>query len=209
MKILIVDDHAIVRRGIRQILSDGFPDAEFGEASDAQEALDSVLKQDWSVVVLDVTMPGRSGLDALKEVKAARPKVPVVMLSMHSEDQFALRALRAGAAAYLTKDSVPEQLVAVLRKALAGGKYVSPTIAEKLASNVAADTEKPRHQLLSDREFEVLRLIGSGKTVKEIAGQLSLSVKTISTYRTRVLEKMGLKTNAQLTTYAVQNKLVD
>ncbi len=162
----------------------------------------------WDVALLDITLPGKSGLDLLKELKAARPRLPVLVLSAHPEDQFALRALKAGAEGYLTKDSAPEELVKAIRKILAGGKYVSPTLGEKLASNVRKDFTRLPHETLSDREYEIMCLIASGKTVTEIAGDLSLSVKTISTYRTRVLEKLGVKNSAAIVQYAVRNGLV-
>ena len=171
--------------------------------------LEHVWKQEWDVIVLDISMPGRSGLDVLKELKQARPKIHVLMLSMHSEDQFAVRVLRAGASGYMTKDSAPEELVGAIKKILHGGKYVSPSLAEKLAFALVPDTDKPPHESLSDREYEVLRLIAAGKTVSEIADQLSLSVKTISTYRARILEKMNMRTNAELTHYAIQHHLAE
>ena len=208
INILIADDHAIVRRGLKQIVAEEPDMTVAGEAKTAQQVLDLVRKQQWDVVILDITMPGRSGLEVLKELKQERPKLPVLMLSMHPEEQFAVRALKAGAAGYLTKESAPEELVTALRKVLRGGKYVSPALAEKLAFALATASDRPPHETLSDREYEVLRLIASGKTVSEIAEQLSLSVKTISTYRTRVLEKMNLKNNAELMQYAVTHRLV-
>lgn len=209
MKILLADDHAVVRHGLRQILADEFKRATFGEARHAQEALDLVWKESWDVVVLDITMPGRSGLEVLREIKKSRPKLPVLVLSMHPENQFAVRVLKRGAAGYMNKESAPEELVGAIKKVLAGGRYVSHTLAEKLATYLSADTQRPAQEMLSDREFQVLRLIASGKMVSEIAKELSLSVKTISTYRTRILEKMGLRNNAQLIHYAIQHQLVD
>jgi DNA-binding NarL/FixJ family response regulator len=209
IRILLADDHAVVRHGLKQILLDAFPHATFGEAGHAQEVLEHVWKQEWDVIVLDISMPGRSGLDVLKELKQARPKIHVLMLSIHSEDQFAVRVLKAGASGYMTKDSAPDELVGAIKKILHGGKYVSPSLAEKLAFALVPDTDKLPHESLSDREYEVLRLIASGKTVSEIAGTLSLSVKTISTYRSRILEKMNMKTNAELTHYAIQHHLVE
>jgi len=208
IRVLIVDDHAIVRRGLRALLSDELTGAAFGEASHAQQALEEFRKQKWDVALLDITLPGKSGLDLLKELKAARPRLPVLVLSAHPEDQFALRALQAGAEGYLTKDSAPEELVKAIRKVLAGGRYVSPTLAEKLASNVRKDFTRLPHETLSDREYEIMCLIASGKTVTEIAGELSLSVKTISTYRTRILEKFGVKNSAAIVQYAIRNGLV-
>jgi two-component system invasion response regulator UvrY len=209
IKILIADDHAIVRRGLRQILADTPDVALVGEAQNAQQVLDLARVQDWDVVVLDISMPGRGGLEVLKELKREYPKLPVLILSMHPEDQYAVRALKAGAAGYLTKESAPEDLLTAIRKALQGGKFVSAALAEKLAAHLATDADQLPHERLSDREYQVLRLIASGKTVGEIAEELALSVKTISTYRARMLEKMSLKSNAELIHYAVQQGLVD
>jgi two-component system invasion response regulator UvrY len=208
MKILITDDHAVVRQGLKQILLEEFPRAEFGEATNAQEAIERVWKENWDVVVLDITMPGRSGLEVLKEIKKSRPKLPVLVLSMHPEDQFAVRILKIGASGYMTKESAPNELVGAVRKVIAGGRYVSPSLAEKMASYLAIDVQTPPHERLSDREFLVLRLIASGKTPTAIARELALSVKTISTYRMRILEKMNMANNAELTHYAIQNQLV-
>src|SRR5436305_179073 len=208
MRILIADDHAVVRRGLKQILADEFKQAHFGEAANAREALDRLRKENWDAVVLDITMPGRSGLEALKEIREEKPKLPVLVLSMHPEDQFAVRVLKSGASGYMTKESAPEELVGAIKKVLAGGRYVSAALAEKLATYLSTDTQKSPQELLSDREFQVLRLIASGKIVSEIAKELSLSVKTISTYRTRILEKMGLRNNAELMHYAMQHQLV-
>lgn len=209
MKILLADDHAVVRHGLKQILADDFKRAEFGEARNAQEALDLVWKEHWDVVILDITMPGRSGLEVLREIKRSQPRLPVLVLSMHPENQFAVRVLKRGAAGYMTKESAPEELVGAIKKVLAGGRYVSTSLAEKLATYVSTDSQKPAQELLSDREFQVLRLIASGKIVSEIAKELSLSVKTISTYRTRILEKMGLRNNAELMHYAMQHQLIE
>jgi len=209
MRILIADDHAVVRRGLKQILADEFKQAHFGEAANAREALDRLRKENWDAVVLDITMPGRSGLEALKEIREEKPKLPVLVLSMHPEDQFAVRVLKSGASGYMTKESAPEELVGAIKKVLAGGRYVSPSLAEKMASYLAIDTPKAPHERLSDREFVVLRMIASGKTVSQIAEELSLSVKTVSTYRTRILEKMGMKSSAELTHYAFKYSLVE
>jgi two-component system, NarL family, invasion response regulator UvrY len=208
MRILIADDHAVVRQGIKQILADEFKKAAFGEARTAQEALTKVWKEKWDVVILDITMPGRSGLEVLKELKKQRPKLPVLVLSMHPEDQFAVRVLKAGASGYMTKESAPEELVGAIKKVLAGGKHISAALAEIMATYLTVDDQKPAHEQLSNREFQVLRLIASGKTVSQIAKEISLSVRTVSTYRTRILEKMALKSNAELTHYAFQNQLV-
>ena len=208
IKILIVDDHAILRRGLRALLSDEFHGAIFAEASDARQALEHLRAQRWDVALLDITMPGKSGLELLKEFKAARPKLPVLILSAHAEDQFAIRVLKAGAGGYLTKESAPEELAKAIRKVLAGGQYVSPALAERLALRVRKDITLTPHETLSDREYNVMSRIAAGKTVTEIAGELSLSPKTISTYRARVLEKLGVKNSAAIVQYAVRNGLV-
>lgn len=199
----------MVRQGLKQILADEYRRAVFGEAGTAQEALDLVWREEWDVVVLDVTMPGRSGLEVLKEIRKSRPRLPVLVLSMHPEDQFAVRVLKSGAAGYMTKESAPEELVGALKKVLNGGRYVSATLAEKMASYLTTDLQRPPHELLSNREFLVLRLLASGKTVSQVAEVLTLSVKTISTYRARILEKMAMQSNAELTHYAIQNRLVE
>jgi len=209
MRVLIADDHAVFRRGLRETLVEGFSRITFGEARTAQEALDHVRRQDWDVVILDISMPGKSGLDILDELKRLRPKLPILLLSMHPEEQFARRALKAGAAGYLTKDSVPEELKEAVRRVVVGGRYVSATLAEKLAVDLREGADRPIHELLSDREFQVLRMIASGKSVKQIAEEIALSVKTVSTYRARILEKTGMKTNAELIRYALQTQLVD
>lgn len=208
-KILIVDDHEVVREGVKKILGEQPSAATFGEASTAPEAIRLVREQDWDVVVLDLSVGDGGGLEVLKELKHIRPRLPVLILSMHSEEQYARRAFKAGAAGYITKGSPREELVKAINKVIGGGVYISPALAERLAIDLGSDTERAPHEALSDREFEVMRLIASGKTVGEIAEMLSLSDKTISTYRARILEKMGMKTNAELTHYAIQNKLVD
>lgn len=197
-----------MRQGLKLILADHFKRARFGEARNAQEALTSIARDKWDVVVLDVTMPGRNGLEVLKEIKRLRPKLPVLILSMHPEDQFAVRMLKTGAAGYLTKESAGSELVGAIEKVVGGGRYVSPSLAERMATYLDMDVQKAPHERLSDREFLVLRMIASGKAVSQIARELSLSVKTISTYRARLLEKMDMKNNAELTHYAVQNELV-
>lgn len=209
IRILTVDDHAVVRNGVKQIFAERPGTATFGEASNAREACKQVREQDWDIVVLDITLGDRSGIEVMKELKAIRPKLPVLILSMHSEAQFARRAFKAGAAGYITKDSLPEELASAITKVAKGGKYVSPTLAEMLVMDVNGGLDKAPHERLSDREFEVMCLIASGKTVSEIAHSLSRSVKTISTYRTRILEKTGLRTNAEITHYVIQNKLVE
>lgn len=208
-RILIVDDHEVLRDGVKRVFDKQPGTVVFGEAGTAQEALKFVREQNWDVVVLDLSLGSRSGLEVLKELKQIRPKLPVLILSMHSEEQFARRAFKAGAAGYITKDCPRAELLKAINKVSEGETYVSSALAEKLAIDLRRDTGRPPHETLSDREFQVLRLIGSGKTVGEIAGLLSLSDNTISTYRARILEKMGMKTNAELTHYVMQNKLVD
>lgn len=209
IRVLIADDHTIVRKGLKQILSEGIHSIEFGDASNAAEALVLLEKEIFDIVIVDVSMPGRSGLDLLKDIKVKKPKTPVLVLSMHPEDQYALRVIKAGAMGYMTKDSAPEELVKAVTKILNGGKYVSSTLSDQLLNLIQEPSHTESHQLLSDREFEVLQLIASGKTVSEIGIKLSLSVKTVSTYRTRILEKLHLSTNAELTRYAMQRKLVE
>ena len=209
IRALIADDHAVVRQGLIQILGNIPEITVAGEAINGQEVLDKVRAEAWDVVILDISMPDRSGLDILKQLKSERPKLPVLVLSMHSEDQYAVRALKAGASGYLTKDSAPDELVKAIRKVVSGGRYVGSCLAERLAFEIGADSSKLPHETLSDREFQVLRLIASGKSVTEIAAELSLSSKTVSTYRVRLLQKMNLKTNAELMHYAMQNHLVD
>lgn len=208
MRVLIADDHAVVRRGLREILEEEFHGAEFGEAVDTREALEQIRKHDWDVVILDITMPGGSGLDVLRDSKGIRPNLAILVLSMHPEDQYAVRALKAGAAGYLTKESAPEELVTAIRTILAGRKYISASLAQGLALRLANDNDGPLHETLSDREHDVMLMIASGNTVSQIAEELSLSVKTVSTYRTRILNKMGMKTNADLTRYAMENDLL-
>ena len=204
----MADDHAVVRQGLKLILADHFKKAVFGQARNATEALFRIAKEHWDVLVLDITMPGRSGLEILQDVKRLRPKLPVLVLSMHPEDQFAVRMLKAGAGGYMTKESADEELVGAIQKVVSGGRYISPSLAERMASYLSVDVQKAPHERLSDREFQVLRMIASGKTVSQIGRELSLSVKTISTYRARVLEKMDMKNSAELTHYAVQHNLV-
>ena len=207
-RILIIDDHEIVRDGLKNILNEQPEDTIFGEASTPPEALALATEQDWDVAVLDLSLGGRSGLEVLKELKRIRPRLRVLILSMHSEGQYARRAFKAGAAGYITKDSPRAELVTAINKVAQGGRYVSPTLAEGLVIDLERGSDPAPHETLSDREFEVIRLIASGKTVGEIAVFLSLSDKTISTYRARILDKMGMRTNAELTHYAIKNNLV-
>jgi two-component system, NarL family, invasion response regulator UvrY len=209
IKVIVVDDHAVVREGLKRIISENPGMAVTGEAGDGHEAMKVIQSGACDVVLLDITMPNKNGLDVLKELHAESPRLPVLVLSMHPEDQYAVRVLRAGAAGYLTKESAPAKLVQAIRKVVRGGKYVSPTLAEKLVYNLDSDLSKAPHEVLSDREYQVLCMIGSGKTVSMIAEELSLSVKTISTYRVRVLEKLNMKNNAELTHYAIKEGLVD
>jgi DNA-binding NarL/FixJ family response regulator len=209
LRVLIADDHAILRRGLIEIMMRELEDPVCGEAENAQQVLAQVRSHDWDLVILDVSMPGRSGIDVLADLKLARPKMPVLVLSMHPESQYGKRVLKAGAAGYMNKNSAPEELIKAIRKVLAGGRYVSPALAEKLALDLNDDHVQLRHETLSGREFEVLRMIASGKTVTQIAEELHLSVATVSTYRARILEKMHITTTAELMHYAFQNHLVE
>jgi DNA-binding NarL/FixJ family response regulator len=209
LKIFVADDHVVVREGVKQILSGINDIVVAGEASDGHQAQSQACKGDYDLVLLDISMPGINGLDVLKQLKAERPDLPVLMLSMYPEEQYAVRTLKAGASGYLTKESAPEELIAAIRKVCSGGKYVTSSLAEKLALYLEADFEKPAHELLSDREYQVVVMIASGKTVTQIADELSLSVKTISTNRSRALRKLGMKTNAEITYYAIKHGFVD
>ena len=208
LRILLVDDHVALRRGVREILTQQLPGAEFGEADSGSAALDMVREQSWNLVILDLSMPDRHGLEVLKESRALCPGLPVVVLSMHGEEQYAVRALRAGAAGYVTKESAAEDLTRAVHKALAGGRYVSPSIAERLAAVVASEN-RPPHDALSDRELQVFLLLALGKSVKEIGVTLALSDKTVSTYRARILDKMRMHSNGELMRYALRVGLVD
>jgi len=208
MNILIGDDHSVVRRGLRNILNDAFPFAQIEEAADGNELLEKALSEDWSIIISDITMPGKTGIEVLKELKETKPKQPVLILSVHAPEQYAVRTLKAGAAGYLTKESAPDELVKAVQHILSGRKYITSEIAELLVDvNSNDDSSKKLHEILSDREFEVLKLIASGKTVSQVAEILSLSIHTISTYRSRILEKMRMSTNAEITKYAITNQL--
>jgi len=208
INILVADDHAVVREGVKQIIADVSDMLVKDEANNGHETLKKVMSNEYDVVLLDISMPGRSGLELLEDIKSQRPKLPVLILSMHPEKQYAFRALRAGASGYLTKASAPQELIGAIRKASSGGKYVTASLAEKLAFEIDSDTEKAPHEKLSNREYQVMLMIAGGKLVSEIADELCLSIKTISTYRARIMDKMGMKKNAELTLYAVRNDLI-
>jgi len=209
IRILLADDHAMVRTGLKEILADTGDIAVTGEATNGHEVLERIRGHDYDVAVLDMSMPGRGGIELIKQVKRERPRLRILVLSMHSEQQYAVRALKAGASGYLTKDSAADQLVAAIRRIAAGGAYVSPETAERLALGAAPNSEAAPHTLLSDREFQVFQMIARGVSVSEIARELSLSVKTVSTHKTRILEKMGLANQAELIRYALEHKLLD
>jgi len=209
IKILIADDHPIVRAGLKQILAEASDIEVTAEAGDGHDLLRLIRKGGIDVVLLDITMPGLTGLDALKQIKLENPDLPILVLSMHPEDQYGIRVLKAGAGGYLMKSAAPDQLVGAIRKVYRGGKYVSPALAEKMAFGLQTGASGLPHEVLSDREYQVLCMIASGKTVKEIAAELALSEKTVSTYRARILEKMNMKTNSELTHYAIKLDLVD
>jgi two-component system invasion response regulator UvrY len=209
MKILVADDHPVVREGLKQILL-GVPDKIMvHEASTSHEVLNKVWKSDYDVILLDISLPDRSGLETLRELKRAKPDLRVLVITIHPEEQYAVRAIRAGASGYLTKESAPDELVVAIRTLSQGRKYISPSLAERLAFALEVDAEKMLHEALSDREYQVMCMIASGKPLTEIAGDLMLSVKTISTYRSRILGKMRMKSNAELTRYAMKHGLVD
>ncbi|MFY7839109.1 MAG: response regulator [Lacibacter sp.] len=207
-RILIADDHAIVRRGLRLLLLEEYPSANIGEASDAETLINKIIQHEWDVVICDISMPGRSGLDALSQIKQMAPKLPVLIMSMYPEDQYALRVLKAGAAGYLGKETIHDDIIKAIHTVELGKKFITPTIAEKLAKAFEEDASDQLHEKLSDREFDVFKMLASGKAVSEIANQFALSVTTVSTYRSRVLEKMGMKSNADLTRYALEKKLI-
>jgi len=209
MHILIADDHAVVRRGLKEILTDALPGVDFCEAGNGDEVLSQLGKTQISMLVLDISMPGRSGMDVLRDVKHTYPRLPVIILSCQPEDQYAVRCLRAGAAAYINKDSAAEELAMATKKILSGGRYVSASLADKLISNLDESADKPLHESLSDREYEVMRMIANGVPLTEIGERLHVSVKTISSYRARIMEKMQMKSNADLTRYAMTNSLIN
>ena len=208
IRLLVADDHAIVRKGIEQIIEETDDIAVADQARNGQEVLEKVLRNDYDLVLLDISMPGRDGLEILKELKNQRPKLNVLMLSMYPEEQYAVRALRSGASGYLTKESAPDELIAAIRKVSNGHRYVSASLAEKLAALLKDHGDQPLHERLSDREYRIMCMIASGKSQTEIADELSLSIKTVSTYRARLLKKMQMKKNAEITRYALENKLL-
>lgn len=209
IQVLVADDHPLIRSGLRHVLKQEPDFIEPGEAGDSDQLLEKLEERNWDLVVLDIAMPGRNGLEALSEIRKRRPALPVLILSMHSEEQYAIRAIKAGANGYLTKSNAATELVRAIRRILSGKKYVSPGLAEVLAHLIESGEQGPLHEALSDREYHVVCAIASGKSVSQIAGETSLSVKTVSTYRTRALEKMNMRTNAELTRYAIRNGLVD
>ena len=209
IKILIADDHAVVRKGLKQILAETPDMSVTEEAKNGNDVIAKVNQKEYDVIVLDISMPGKSGLEVLKELKSIKPKLPILVLSMHPEEQYAIRVLKAGAAGYITKESAPDELVAAIRKVSSGGRYITSSLAEKLAFDLVSDSSTSPHKKLSNREYTVMCMIATGKTVNEIAKELYLSVKTISTYRSRILDKMRMKTTAQLIRYAIKNKLVE
>lgn len=208
IRVLIADDHAIVRKGLKQLLLEEYPSAVVEEAGDAETLINKTIQEDWDIVICDLSMPGRSGLDALRQIKQTSPSLPVLIMSVHPEDQYALRVLKAGASAYLGKDTVHDELIKAIQAARLGKKYITPSIAEKLADAFENDTGKESHQALSDREFDVFKLLAMGKSISEIAAQLSLSITTVSTYRARVLDKMKMRSNAEMTRYAMETGLI-
>lgn len=209
LRVLVVDDHDVVRKGLMKVLAEALKPIKVDEARNGPEAVSKVWKSEYDLVVLDISMPGKNGLDVLKEIKQHRPKLPVIIFTMHPEEQFAIRAMRAGASGYLTKECAGDELVLAIRKALKGEKYISGSLAQILAGELDGGSEKPIHELLSDREYQVMLMIASGKPVGAIAKELCLSVKTISSYRANILLKTRMKNNAEITHYAIRNQLVD
>jgi DNA-binding NarL/FixJ family response regulator len=208
LRVVIVDDHPVVREGLKRIIAESNELSVTAEASDGEEALQTIRNHPCDIVLLDISLPKKSGLEVLKHLRTEQPRLPVLILSMHSEDEYAVRMLRAGASGYLTKESTPTNLVTAIRKVVRGGRYVSPALAERLAFDLQTESDRPAYETLSDREYQILCMLSGGKTVSEIAAELALSVKTISTYRVRVLEKLRLKNNAELMRYAIKQGLV-
>jgi len=209
IRALIVDDHLIVRRGLKEIFSDEFSELEIGEAENSRAALEMITTQDWDIVLLDINLPGRNGLEVLSEIKRLRPRTPVLVVSAYPEEEFAIRSLKLGASGFLNKGSASDEMVAAARKAMAGGKYVTTLLAEKLAATLGSDIQHDPHESLSSRELQVLRMIANARTIKEIAGELALSEKTVGTYRLRIAKKLRLNSNVELTRYAMRHRLVD
>jgi two-component system invasion response regulator UvrY len=208
IKILIADDHAVVRKGLRQILLEEYPSAHIREVADAESLLSEVITDSWNLVICDMSMPGRSGLDALTQIKQVAPQLPVLIMSMYPEDQYALRVLKAGASGYLGKDNIHDDIIRAVQTVQLGKKFITPTVAEKLANALGEDASAQLHDQLSDREFDVFKLLAAGKAVSDIASQLSLSATTVSTYRSRIMEKMNMRSNAELTRYALERQLI-
>jgi DNA-binding NarL/FixJ family response regulator len=208
MNILIVDDHAVVRRGLKQIIAEEYQDANIAEAADTESLIAEVIKSDWDIIICDINMPGRSGLEGLRQIKEINPEIPVLIMSMNSEDQYALRVLKSGAAGYLNKDTVHEDIIPAIAAVRMGRNFITPSIAEKLADSLQSDKEKAPHQYLSNREFDVMKMLAGGNTITEIAAKLFLNSTTVSTYRTRIFEKTGMKTNADLTRYAIEHSII-
>jgi two-component system invasion response regulator UvrY len=209
IRLLIVDDHEIVRRGIKEIFANSFPELIVGEAETSQSALELLMKQEWDLMLLDINIPGRSGLEVLEESKRLRPRTPVLVLSAYPEEEFAIRSFKQGASGYLNKSLGADEILAAAKKVLGGGKYVTASLAEKLAAALGSDVQQTPHESLSSRELQVLRLVAKGRTIKEIAAEIALSEKTVGTYRARIAKKMGLSSNVELTRYALQHRLVD
>ena len=209
MKVLIIDDHAIVRRGMISLLQEHFKDVEVGEANDSKSGLEAVIRESWDLAIVDITMPGRNGLELIQDIKLEKPTLPVLIISSHPEKDYALRSLKLGAAGYVSKQSAADVLVTAVQRVISGRRYISPALAEQLAGALAGETSGTSHETLSNRELQVLRLIALGKTIKEISADLALSAKTVATYRSRIAEKMGLSSNVELTRYAMQHQLVE
>jgi two-component system, NarL family, invasion response regulator UvrY len=208
MNILIVDDHAVVRKGLKQIIAEEYPDATIAEAADTESMVAQVVKADWDVIICDINMPGRSGIEGLKQIKEINPETPVLIMSMNSEDQYALRVLKSGAAGYLSKDTVHDDIIQAITTVRMGRNFITPSVAARLADALKSDKEKMPHEYLSNREFDVMKMLSAGNTVTEIAAQLFLNSTTVSTYRARIFEKTGMKTNADLTRYAIEHKII-
>lgn len=208
MQILIADDHAIVRRGLKLLLLEEYPSSEIGEAGDAETLIKEVIRKNWDLIISDISMPGRSGLDALIQIKQIRPELPVLIMSMHPEEQYALRVFKAGASGYLGKDTIHDDIIKAIQTVMAGKKFINHAVAEKLTKLSDKEKSDQLHEKLSDREFDVFKMLASGKSVSEIAVQFSLSVTTVSTYRSRILEKMNMRSNADLTRYALEKQLI-